>query len=280
MSDAIVWNGKTQAQLDAAYNNAAAVPNSADWVAQWTERSAARRAIHPTELDVPYGPKPRNRFDMIRCGKRGAPLVVFIHGGWWQRNSKEVFTVMAEGPMGLGLDFALIGYTLAPEARMTEIAQEIHTGLGAIAAYQAARGLPSKIVLSGWSAGGHLTALCLDHPAVVAGLPISGAFDLEPIRHTYINDKVGMDAAEAAANSPSKLPLVPKPLIVAYGTSELPDMQRQSLDFAEMRSRAGMPGEALPVAGADHFSIFEALTDANGSLAQALWRLSAETFRA
>jgi arylformamidase len=275
MSDAIVWNGMTQAALNAAYDNRAAVPLAATWVQTWTDRSAARRACHPSELDIAYGPKPRNRFDVIRCGKRGVPLVVFIHGGWWQRNSKEVFTVMAEGPMVLGLDFALVGYTLAPDARMTEIAAEIRAGLDAIAAHQLTRGLPGKVVLSGWSAGGHLTALCLDHPAVVAGLSISGVFDLEPIRLSNINDAVRMDAGEAAANSPAKLPLSPKPLVLAYGTNELPEMRRQSEDFAKMRAAAGLPGEILPIAGADHFSIFDALTDAEGALAQSLLRLGA-----
>ena len=274
MSDAIVWNGKTQAQLDAAYNNSAAVADSAAQVAQWAERSAERRAIHPTELEIPYGPRPRNRFDILRCGTRGAPLVVFIHGGWWQRNSKEGFTCMAAGPLALGLDFALIGYTLAPDVRLTEMARELHAGLDAIVAYQAARGFTQKMVLSGWSAGGHLTALCLDHPAVTAGLSISGAFDLEPIRHTFINDKLGLDAAEAEAQSPSKRALSAKPLVLAYGTAELPDMQAQSVNFAEMRAKAGLPGEALPIPGADHFSIFEGMTSAEGVLAQTLARLA------
>ncbi|MDX2205640.1 MAG: alpha/beta hydrolase [Hyphomicrobiaceae bacterium] len=278
MSDAIVWNGRTQAEHDAAYNNLAAVAKSSEWVAQWTAQSAARRAIHPTELDIAYGPGPRNRFDVLRCGKRGAPLVVFIHGGWWQRNSKEMFTCMAEGPLGQGLDFALIGYTLAPEARLTDIAGEIRSGLSAIAAYQSARGLSQTLVLSGWSAGGHLAALCLDHPAVSAGLSISGVFDLEPIRHTYINDKLGLDAAEAAAQSPSKLPLSEKPLLLAYGTAELPDMQAQSVAFAQMRGSAGLPGGPLPIPGADHFSIFEAVRSVDGELSQGLARLAAGTF--
>jgi acetyl esterase/lipase len=269
-----VWNGMTQAALDAAYNNMAAVSDSTERVASWTARSAELRSRQAAELDIAYGPKPRNRFDVFRCGRPDAPLVVFIHGGWWQRNSKEVFSCVAEGPLALGLDVALIGYTLAPEATLSEIAREVRGALDALVSYQAAHGRPTEIILSGWSAGGHLTVLAMDHPAVAAGLSISGVFDLEPIRHSYINDKLRLTETEVTELSPQHRQLTSKPLIVAFGRAELPEMQRQSVEFHACGSIAGSPVENLPLVGRDHFSIIEDLIRPEGELAKACRRLA------
>src|SRR5262249_35641255 len=104
VDEEIVWRGMTRAQLDAAYNNSAAVRNSAEKLAEWAARSANLRAKMGELLDLRYGPRERNRIDLFRCGQRAAPLLVFIHGGYWQRNSKEIFGCMAEGPLALGLD--------------------------------------------------------------------------------------------------------------------------------------------------------------------------------
>jgi len=269
-----VWNGMTQAALDSAYNNMAAVSDSAERVASWTARSAELRARHGAELDIAYGPKPRNRFDVFRCGRPDAPLVVFIHGGWWQRNSKEVFSCVAEGPLALGLDAALIGYTLAPEATLSEIAREVRGALDAIAAYQAHHDRPTEIILSGWSAGGHLTALTMDHPAVAAGLSISGVFDLEPIRRSYINDKLRLTETEVTELSPQHRQLASKRLVVAFGLAELPEMQRQSVAYHARGNIAGRPVVSLPLAGRDHFSIIEDLIRPDGDLAMACRQLA------
>lgn len=260
--DPVIWNGFTQSALDAAYNNMAAVPDSAIRLADWAERSAALRARLPDELDLPYGMRERNRIDIFRSGQPNAPLLVFIHGGWWQRNSRQVFSCMAEGPLACGMDVALVGYTLAPEASLTDIASEITTALDCLAASETA----GSCVLSGWSAGGHLTALALAHPFVAAGLSISGVFDLEPIRHSYINDKLRLDEAEARTLSPAKQAWVPKPITLAYGTCELAELQRQSCDFAGQLEAAGLDAFLRPLSGHDHFSILEELARPDGSL--------------
>jgi arylformamidase len=94
--DEIIWRGMTRAQLDAAYNNTAAVRNSANKLADWIERSKRARAERSELLDLEYGRRPRNRIDIFRCGKVHAPLLVYIHGGYWQRNAKEFFACLAE----------------------------------------------------------------------------------------------------------------------------------------------------------------------------------------
>jgi arylformamidase len=266
----IVWQGFNQAGLDAAYNNMAAVPNSAIRLADWAMRSAALRAHMPAELDLPYGPRERNRIDLFRCGQPNAPLLVFIHGGWWQRNSKEVFSCMAEGPMAGGMDVAVVGYTLAPDARLTQIAGEIASALDYLAAREAAK----SCVLSGWSAGGHLTALALAHPFVAAGFSISGVFDLEPIRHSYVNDKLHLDAEEARTLSPAKQAWLPKPIVLAYGTSELDELQRQSRDYAKRLGAIGQAALVRSLPDHDHFSILEEFARADGSLCKAVIHLN------
>src|ERR1700730_3078580 len=124
-----VWRGMSRAELDVAYNNSEHVANSAAKLAEWSERSAGLRERHPRLLDLAYGERPRNRIDIFPCGARHAPLFVFIHGGYWQRNAKEVFSCMAQAPMAHGFDVALPGYTLAPDASLTEIVAEIRSAI-------------------------------------------------------------------------------------------------------------------------------------------------------
>src|SRR5262245_45062642 len=128
-ANSIVWRGMTRAELDAAYNNTEAVKDSAPRRDAWTARSTKFRQERSEFLALAYGPGPRNRIDIFPCGKTRAPLFVSIHGGYWQRNSKEIFACMAEGPLARGFDAALIGYTLAPDASLTDIVSEVRAAL-------------------------------------------------------------------------------------------------------------------------------------------------------
>ncbi|MGE5639142.1 MAG: alpha/beta hydrolase [Clostridia bacterium] len=243
-----------KAALDAAYNNAIAVKNSAQIVEDWTKRTAALRARFSSTLDIPYGKAERNRVDLF-APKAGAPLLAFIHGGWWQNRAKDNFGFIAEGPLAQGINVAMIGYTLAPNIRLTGIVAEIDSALTFLAKTNKA------IVVSGWSAGGHLTAMAMGHPGVKAGLSISGAYDLEPIRLSYVNDKLKLDEDEARRMSPMLLPRPQKPLTIAYGGNELPEMRRQSEDYGKTIGRP-----AYSLAGHDHFTILEELASPTGAL--------------
>jgi arylformamidase len=102
------------------------VADSPEWLARWRERSAIVRASPGARVDIIYGARSRARLDYFPCGKKQAPLFVFIHGGYWQRNEKETFAFVADGPRAHGIDVAVPGYTLAPQARLTDIVEEIH----------------------------------------------------------------------------------------------------------------------------------------------------------
>jgi acetyl esterase/lipase len=254
--------------LDAAYNNTAAVADSANFITDWDRRSAALKAERPAHLDLRYGPRERNRIDYFAAGKAGAPVLAFVHGGYWQMRAKETFRFVAAGPLAHGIDVALIAYTLAPEATLREIVDEVNAALTWLGSnVQSLGGDADRICLSGWSAGGHLTAAGLGHPAVRGGIAISGIFDLEPIRLSYLNDRLGLQEEDVEPLSPIRnLPRVSPPLFVAYGTSELPELQRQSREFAHARSEAGLPGRLVPLPGHNHFTILEELADPGGAL--------------
>ena len=271
--DKIVWRGMTRAQLDAAYNNSAAVKNSADKLADWIARSERVRARRNALLDIPYGTRPRNKLDVFRCGEADAPLLAYIHGGYWQRNAKEFYACLAEGPLARGFDVTMVGYTLAPDASLTEIVAEVRSALRFLRGQGPSFGIAGqKLIVSGWSAGGHLTAMAL--PDANAGLAISGVYDIEPCRLNYLNERLKMTIEEQTALSPIKqIPPSSARLTVAYGAAELPELQRQSRDYHAARIEHGIPSELLALNGHDHFSILEELADPMGLLTEALLRL-------
>lgn len=259
-----------QAVRDAAYDNTRAVASSAQQLAAFEARSLAVVQQHAVDLDVAYGPGERQRLDYFH-GPASAPTLLFIHGGYWQMRHKNSFRFVVQGALQQGVQAALIGYTLAPQASLTQIVQEVRQGIAAVRRQALACGGSGRILLCGWSAGGHLTALGLDGDGVVGGLGISGIYALEPVRHTYLNQALQLTPAEVAQLSPLQLPVVDKPLVLAYGTAELAQLQAQTQAFAQYRQAA--PGACLAVPGADHFSILNALADPQGVALQTLLAL-------
>jgi acetyl esterase/lipase len=268
------WGMLSQAERDAAYNNTEAVKNSAALNEARIALSAEFRRAHPGHLDLKYGPRERNTWDLFPARDPNAPCLVFIHGGYWQRNKAAEFASLVGGVHAHGWAGALMGYTLAPEATLTGIVAEINAALDWLAANGARHGINGKVILSGWSAGGHLTAQCLGHPRVSAGLAVSGVFELGPIRDTYLNEKLRLSEDELVRLSPLRQPMVNKPLAITYGTAELPPLVGDSRRLHEIRAAQHLPGVLIPVAGADHFTITHELRDADGLLTRQLMLLA------
>ena len=263
------WAGASKAERSAAYDNSTAVADSPALIAARNAEAAPFRAARAGHLDLRYGATERTAWDLFPARDPSAPCLVFIHGGYWQRNRREDFCAFVAGALERGWSAALPGYTLGPEASLTQIVAEIRASLDWLAAHGAEHGIAGRVVLSGWSAGGHLTAMALDHPRVSAGLAISGIFELAPIRDTDLDEKLHLTEAELAALSPMRLPVVGKPLAIAYGSAELPELMRQSRHFHGLRAEAHAPGALIPVSGADHFRILEALKAPDGELLRA-----------
>jgi acetyl esterase/lipase len=265
----LVWGDLDQAARDAAYNNNNAVANSAALIEERNAAAAAARAARAGALDIPYAEGERTRFDLYPAADKAAPCLVFIHGGYWQRNSREVFAALADGALADGWSVAMPGYTLAPEATLTQIVDEMRVALDWLSSTGPSYGIAGPIVVSGWSAGAHLAAMASSHPAVVGALAISGVFDLAPIRDTYLNEKLKMTDAEIETLSPLRLPPVNKPLTIAYGTAEVPALVWDSRNLHARRAAAHAPGPLIPVAGANHFTILDTLRRRDGILLNA-----------
>jgi arylformamidase len=260
------WGTLSQAERDAAYDNNKAVANSPALIAARNEASARVRASRVAALDIAYGNRERTKFDLYPARDRSAPCLVFLHGGYWQRNSRQDFAMLVEGLAAHGWSVAIPGYSLAPDVSLTEIVHETSLALDWLAASGASNGIAGPVVLSGWSAGAHLVALALHHPIVTAGLAISGVFDLAPIRDTWLDTALKLTDEEITTLSPIRLPIVQKPLAIAYGSAELPALVWDSRKFHEARKAAGAPGELVVIAGADHFTVLEELRRADGAL--------------
>jgi acetyl esterase/lipase len=173
-----IYRGMDRAALDAAYDNTGAVADSHAYRERWWNESSAIRAKPSARLDLRFGARPRATLDYFPSGTADAPLFVFIHGGYWQRNEKERFSFLVPGPRAHGIDVAVPGYTLAPEARLADIIAEVRQALDFLADRSGELGFDrSRLIVGGWSAGGHLTAAVANHPAVRGGIPISGIFD-------------------------------------------------------------------------------------------------------
>ena len=272
------YRGMDRAALDAAYNNTAAVgpARREQYVAGWTARSDAFRRAHRGQVDRRYGDGARQRVDVFSCGTPGASTLAWIHGGYWQANDKEPFAFLGEGVLPAGFNLALLEYTLAPAARLDQIVAEVRAAVAWVIDHAKEHGGdPARVFVAGHSAGGHLTAMAMADGRVAGGVAVSGIFDLEPIRLNYLNDKLGLDPAEAARNSPAlHLPSRSAPLIVTVGLGELPELIRQSEEYAAAWRRAGLPGRYLPLDGHDHFSILEELARPDGAILGALRELA------
>jgi arylformamidase len=232
-------------------------------------------------LDLPYGAAPRASLDYLPAGGPGAPLFVFLHGGYWQRNSKEMFAFVADGPHAHGVDVAVVGYTLAPEARLADIVAEIERALMMLAANAGELSFDAdRIYVGGWSAGGHLTAVASQWPVVRGALAISGIYDLEPMALCYINDKLRLDPNEIETLSPLRtLHDGMAPLHLAVGGNELPELRRQSVAMKERADELGLPVSLNVLAGRHHYSIMDELAKPDGQLTADLLGLLARAGR-
>jgi len=267
-----IYRGMDRAALDAAYDNTGAVADVQDYRDRWMKVSAALRAAPPSRCDLRYGKRPRATLDYFPGGAKDAPLFVFIHGGYWQRNEKERFSFTALGPLAHGINVAVPGYTLAPDATLTDIVAEIRAALTFLVERAGDLGFDrDRVFISGWSAGGHLTAAVADHPAVRGGIPISGIFDLEPIALGVLNDKLALSSDEVAKLSPLKnIPDRSPPLRLFVGVAELPELKRQSEAYVQAAQARGLPLSLTMLPGHHHFSILNELSAPDGALTQAL----------
>ena len=288
MADAIYRDYDSEA-LYAQYNNRAQI-SEADLAAikdDQNARSADYRANAVRKhLDEQYGDDPRERVDVFLPKNDGAPLLAFIHGGYWQWNDKEGFEFLAKELNAHGAAFANIEYTLCPGVTLAELTNQCQRAVAYLWKEAATYGYDrDRIVVSGHSAGGHLTSMMqatdwsaledgLPSNLVSAGLPISGIYDLEPIRLTPLNDAVRLQPEDVPGLSPMFLPpLTGGPSIIAFGGFEYDEFDRQASDLAKTWAEQGVETSTLNMPGRDHFTALSALAETDHDLFAAAMKL-------
>ncbi len=283
-SDALGWRSLSDADRQREYSPSSCVDGDlGPFIQEYTDASQAARAWcteqgHEIQT-VAYGSSPAQTVDVVVPHAPAAPLLVFIHGGYWQELSKRESFSAAPGFLANGIAYAAVDYTLAPSVSIAEIADECRAAVAHLVASADRLGIdPDRIVVAGSSAGGHLTAMVAlnpNHPWRPAGICLlSGVFELEPLVGTDINDALGLDAVGAHHVSPARLPLVdPPPAVVAWGQNETSQFKRQSRLFAEALRAAGGTASELEVPDRNHFDILSTLGDADSPLGQAVLRL-------
>lgn len=261
-----IWSTLGSEARSAAYDNTNAVPNSASLNQARIDASARYRASHGGALDLPYRTGERTAWDLYPAADAAAPCLVFIHGGYWWKNRRQDFASLAEGIAAHGWSVAIPGYNLAPAVTVTEIVAEIRTALDWLQQHGPTRGIAGRVIVSGWSAGGHLAAMALEHPLIAAGLGISGIYELGPLRDTNLNQYLRLTDSDLSQSSPVRLPVILKEFAIAYGAAELPALIHSSRDFHAHRAAHHAPGMLLPIAHADHFTIIAQLRDPESRL--------------
>jgi arylformamidase len=268
--------------LEAEYNNRARVPEYPEIFAAWERDAAAYRAARSgrAELDIAYGPHPRQRIDLFRADRTddSKPLIIFVHGGYWRSLEKSMFSHLAAGVNTHGFDVALPGYRLCPEATLPEIIEDVRA-----ACLFLWRRLARRIVIAGHSAGGHLAACMAASDWVAADAPddlvrhafaIAGVFDLTPLLATSINESLRLDGATARGVSPAHWPVPAGVILEAWaGAEESSEFRRQSRLIAE-RWAAGATTRYVEVPGANHFTVPAPLAEADSDMTRTLVRLA------
>jgi arylformamidase len=260
------------------YNNRARIPEHPLLFAGWAREAAAYRERHPPRV-IPYGPGARNRIDFF-AGDGTGPIVVFIHGGYWQAFDGSSFSHLAGGLNAHGVSVAVPSYDLCPNVTVDQIIQQMR-----MASRELAR-LGRPLVISGHSAGGHLAAcmLATDWPAFDASLPrdlvlaaysISGLFDLGPLVKTSINNAMRLDQASAKAASPLFWGVPRKgSLDAVVGSNESAEYFRQSREIVEVWGAAGLPTRFGVVADANHITAIAPLADPDSPMVSRLRELA------
>lgn len=276
-----VYKHYDQEALDAQYNLRARHPDFQDFFDAYERDSERVRGELECRLDVAYGDSPLQTLDVFPAPKAGAPVQVFIHGGYWQGLDKRFFSYPAAPVVAAGGAFVSVNYDLAPAVRMDEIVTQCRRALAWCRDNAAGfNGDPERICLSGHSAGGHLTVMLAVPPPgeaaegtvpVAAACAISGLFDLEPIRLCYLNEVLGLDAEAARRNSPLyHLGRQAPPLVAAVGGAESNEFRRQTGMLATAMRARGMHCEEMSLPGLHHFDIVQELAHPERPLTRAI----------
>jgi arylformamidase len=280
-TDSSHWRNWTLAERERQYSPSSCVTAIEPYLDAYVARSREAERQFRCQKNLPWGERPDETFDYFPAASAGAPLLVYIHGGYWQEHSKGESLFAAPDCLANGIAFAAIDYTLAPRATLGTIVEQCRRAIASLHRQAATLGFDAcRIYVAGNSAGAHLAAMLLvEGWHAVSGVPddvvagavlLSGIYDLEPLVGTYIDAALHLTEADVATLSPQRLKAGrPVKTIIAWGENETAEFKRQSRAFASALGGSGFPVTALEVAGANHFDIVFGLANRESLLGAA-----------
>jgi arylformamidase len=261
--------------VEREYNNRALVPDHPAFFARWESDSSFVRETLPGKFDLSYGPDPRHRIDLFPAAPGSPRLLVFIHGGYWRSLDKNYFSWLAASWVAANVSVAFLNYRLCPSVHIGEIVDDVVEGMNWLFANSRQQGFGTeRVVVSGHSAGGHLTGalfaeprekLLFDPERIVGGVPISGLFDFAPLPLFSGNADFHLDESQVKRlNLYDRKPTLRAPLVVAVGADESSEFRRQSQVIAD----AWKPQvkEHLVMPSLNHFSVVDAFAERSNAL--------------
>jgi arylformamidase len=278
-----VWLDMDQAELDDAYDQSVYAPNQKQVTGRYVTNSEAMRARLGAPRRFAYGSTPVEGLDVWTTKRPNAPVNVFVHGGAWRVGSASAYAFLAELFVNAGAHFAVLDFASVTDlgGDLAAMADQVRRSVAWV--HRNAKsfgGDPERLYLSGHSSGAHLAGVVLvtdwkkdfGLPAdtVKGALCCSGMFDMKPVRLSARSRYVKFtDAMEDAMSAQRHLDLLNTPVVLAHGTLETPEFQRQSRDFAQAVKAAGKPAQLLVAQGYNHFEIIETLASPYGLLGRA-----------
>jgi arylformamidase len=205
-------------------------------------------------------------------------VFVFIHGGYWRRFAAADYHLVALGLVPLGITTVCVDYSLCPKVTIDEITRQCRAALAwTLRRIGEHGGDPARVAVGGHSAGGHLGAMCLEthwdedyglaRDPLAAAVLVSGIYDLEPLRYSYLQPSIQLDDGIVRRNSPMfRVRPSATPALLTWGADESEEFARQSSEFHAAWRAAGNPGELLPQPGANHFSAIDGFADPQSAL--------------
>jgi len=272
----------TQEELDAQYNLTAMLPEAAARYEAfcWRESEDVRASLEH-RLDVPFGPTLAEHVDVYPAGEN-APVLVYVHGGFWCLRTSKEFGFVARGPVSRGVATVATNYDLCPRVTIDEIVRQTRAAVAWTYKNAASfGGDPARIHVAGHSAGGHLVAMLLatdwegeyglPGDVIKGATAISGLYDLAPFPYTFLQPKLQLGYDQIFRNSPIlHIPESAPPLLVAYGDIETDEFKRQSEEHLDAWRTKGLDGEILILQGKNHYEVIDGFLDAESPLCSAI----------
>jgi arylformamidase len=283
------WRSWPLAQREREYSPSSCAPSSATIIADYASRSRQAERNLPCRKNLRWGDGPDEQFDFFPAASPNAPLLMFIHGGYWQELSKDASLFAAPDCIANGIAYAAIDYTLAPRASIATIVDQCRRAVASLHRQAAALGFDHRrLFVAGSSAGAHLAAMLLvrgwhetygvREDAVAGAVLLSGIYDLAPLIGTYIDAALHLTLADATALGPIRLAHGRSvPAVVAWGEFETGEFKRQSQHYAEKLRVEGSSVSEFEAPETNHFDIVFGLADRTTTLGSATLKLIAET---